>query len=173
MVAENREIDPVEDFVGESRRGKRLRIGVRVLGSLAAAWLLYLVFTGEHLFGLKTIAFVLFLFAGSLVEFRPRRSLRRRRMGIIDSKLTPDELAGLAREAIEILDRGEGRIESHLWKLRSRFSDLHHFIDDTDIRKKDGEYKRMQEKCLKKFLRLVESGKFDHAEKITFLSGCD
>jgi hypothetical protein len=86
MATEDQEKDPFEDLVAESSRGKRLRIGLRVLLVLSGAWLIYFMLTGEHLFGVKTIGFVLFIFAGSLVEFRPRRSLRRRRMGNIEDK---------------------------------------------------------------------------------------
>ena len=60
-------------------------------------------------------------------------------------------------------------LKNNLEKLRYRFPNLSHYIDDWDIREKDEGYRKNQNDYLKKFLGQVIRGKYLEAEKISFL----
>ena len=51
----------------------------------------------------------------------------------------------------------------------SSFHDFWHYISDDDIRAKDGEYAKMQDDELAKFIAAVEAGDYERANRITFL----
>ena len=48
---------------------------------------------------------------------------------------------------------------------------LFHYTSDGDIRKKDEEYKNMQERELKKLISFLKNGNIEAAKEINFLSG--
>ena len=48
---------------------------------------------------------------------------------------------------------------------------LFHYTNDGDIRKKDKEYKNMQESELKKLISFLKNGNLEKAKEINFLSG--
>ena len=53
--------------------------------------------------------------------------------------------------------------------IAKEFPDLHHYIDDSDIRKNDINYRIRQNNYLKEFLNYLNEGNLTKANQISFL----
>ena len=61
-------------------------------------------------------------------------------------------------------------VQKHFENL-DNFHDFWHYLSDEDIRSKDAEYAKMQNKELDLFIKAIEAKDYAKANKITFL-GC-
>ena len=59
-------------------------------------------------------------------------------------------------------------VQDHFEKL-DNFHDFWHYISDEDIRAKDAEYAKMQNKELELFVKAIENKDYEKANNITFL----
>jgi len=88
------------------------------------------------------------------------KSERDELLRIMESMLAGEIDSERARISVEALSMKE---------FPNLYGNLHHYYDDEDVRAKDLEYKKFQDKELEKLIRRLKSGDIEKANEISFL----